>query len=84
MITPGPRTITSQWSRLFDTGLFMGISVPLGESQTDANGRLLVLGEFAGETAKDSNTESSGGKVERQPLARFNPAIRQNAAQLAR
>src|SRR5258708_34047920 len=46
-ITPGPRTIAGpNGAALFDTGLFMGIPVPLGEIQTDANGRLLVLGGF--------------------------------------
>lgn len=47
MITPGPRTVDGpNGSAYFDTGLFMGIPVPLGEMQTDANGRLLVLGGF--------------------------------------
>jgi hypothetical protein len=48
MITPGPRTITgTNGSAFFDTGSFMGETpVPLGEIQTDAAGRLLVLGGF--------------------------------------
>src|SRR5262249_53834681 len=47
MITPGPRTITSlNGAAFFDTGRFQGIPVPLGEIQTDASGRLLVLGGF--------------------------------------
>src|SRR5215472_14894617 len=41
MITPGPRTIAGpNGGASFDTGLFMGTQVPLGEIQTDANGRL--------------------------------------------
>src|SRR5262250_1583328 len=47
MITPGPRTLTGpNGTALFDTGHFMGTPVPLGEIQTDASGRLLVLGGF--------------------------------------
>src|ERR1700736_6791323 len=47
MTPPDPRTITGPNSAaFFDTGRFMGIPVPLGEIQTDANGRLLVLGGF--------------------------------------
>src|SRR5215467_12652639 len=47
MITPGPRTITGpNGAAFFDTGQFRGTPVPLGEMQTDASGRLLVLGGF--------------------------------------
>src|SRR5579872_6612141 len=47
MITPGPRTIAGpNASASFDTGLFQGIPVPLGEIQTDGSGHLLVLGGF--------------------------------------
>ena len=47
MITPGPRTIAGpNGAASFDSGLFMGTPVPLGEIQTDSNGRLLVLGGF--------------------------------------
>ena len=47
MITPGPRTIAGpNGAAFFDTGQFMGNPVPLGEIQTDASGRLLVLGGF--------------------------------------
>ena len=46
-ITPGPRTITGpNGAAFFDTGAFLGVPVPLGEIQTDASGRLLVLGGF--------------------------------------
>src|SRR5216684_364488 len=46
-ITPGPRTIAGpNGAARFDNGLFMGVPVPLGEIQTDASGRLLVLGGF--------------------------------------
>src|SRR6516165_7802583 len=39
MITPGPRTIGGpNRNAAFDTGLFMGTQVPLGEIQTDSNG----------------------------------------------
>ena len=48
-IDPGPRSITGKSvsggaAHLFDTGKFEGTPVPLGEIQTDAQGRLLVLG----------------------------------------
>jgi len=50
VIDPGPRTIkgTGQAgsSYRFDTGKFMGKTVPLGELRTDELGRLLVLGGF--------------------------------------
>src|SRR5919108_50346 len=47
MIQPGPRTIVGpNGSASFDTGRFMGIPVPLGEIQTDASGRVPVLGGF--------------------------------------
>jgi hypothetical protein len=47
MIQPGPQTISGpNGTKLFDNGLFLGVPVPLGEIQTDANGRLLVLGGF--------------------------------------
>jgi hypothetical protein len=46
MITPGPRTIGPGSKAVFDTGQFLNTSVPLGEIQTDAEGRLLVLGGF--------------------------------------
>jgi hypothetical protein len=46
MITPGPRTIGTGGQAFFDTGRFLGSTVPLGEIQTDSAGRLLVLGGF--------------------------------------
>ena len=55
MITPGPRTIAGpNGAAVFDTGLFMGTSVPLGEIQTDSSGRLVVLGGF-GNSGSPSN-----------------------------
>lgn len=45
-ITPGPRTIGPGSSAVFDNGQFLGTTVPLGEIQTDTDGRLLVLGGF--------------------------------------
>ncbi len=48
VIDPGARTITgkntSGGDYHFNTGLFMGVPVPLGEIRTDDAGRLLVLG----------------------------------------
>jgi hypothetical protein len=49
MIDPGPRSISGASASgderyLFDTGVFKGTPVPLGEIRTDAAGRLLVLG----------------------------------------
>jgi len=50
VIDPGPRTIRGRSCRgaryRFDSGKFRGHPVPLGELQTDAAGRLLVLGGF--------------------------------------
>ncbi|HEY0476678.1 MAG TPA: LodA/GoxA family CTQ-dependent oxidase [Kofleriaceae bacterium] len=48
-IDPGPRSIAGKSvsggpDHAFDTGTFMGVTVPLGEIRTDASGRLLVLG----------------------------------------
>jgi hypothetical protein len=63
-ITPGPRTLDSTQpidgrfkhpTRHFNTGAFRGIPVPLGEMQTDDDGRLLVLGGF-GNSASPHNT----------------------------
>ena len=46
-IDPGQRTINGiNQSALFDTGSFMGTTIPLGEIKTDDKGRLLVLGGF--------------------------------------
>lgn len=47
VIDPGQRTITGpSQAASFDTGTFMGVTVPLGEMRTDHQGRLLVLGGF--------------------------------------
>src|SRR5205807_7264613 len=47
-ITPGPRSIAGKNQSgprfQFDSGFFFDIPVPLGELQTDDDGRLLVLG----------------------------------------
>ena len=49
-ITPQPRTISgilqSGPRYQFNDGMYRGINVPLGELQTDAFGRLIVLGGF--------------------------------------
>lgn len=49
VIDPGPRSITGRnvsggAEHRFDTGTFTGVLVPLGELQTDEQGRLLFLG----------------------------------------
>jgi len=47
VIDPGARTLTApHQSALFDTGMFLGSPVALGEMRTDRNSRLLVLGGF--------------------------------------
>jgi hypothetical protein len=48
IVDPGARSISgaSQGPVPFDSGRFLGVSVPLGELRTDAAGRLLVLGGF--------------------------------------
>jgi hypothetical protein len=50
VIDPGPRSIEGRRREgaayRFDTGSFMGKTVPLGELRTDERGRLLVLGGF--------------------------------------
>src|ERR1044071_4115618 len=63
IIDPGPRTIIGRSVHgpdyQFDTGEFMGTTVPLGELRTDEAGRLLVLGGFghsASYTGKPATT----------------------------
>jgi len=47
VIDPGPRTVAGPGQRaVFDSGRFLGASVPLGEIRSEADGRLLVLGGF--------------------------------------
>ena len=47
VIDPGPRTVSAPGQRaVFDSGTFLGASVPLGEISCDADGRLVVLGGF--------------------------------------
>lgn len=50
IIDPGSRSISGRSTRgasyRFDSGRFMGTTVPLGELRTDGEGRLLVLGGF--------------------------------------
>jgi hypothetical protein len=47
VIDPGPRIIAGPNKKAkFDTGMFLGIAVPLGEIRTDNRQRLLVLGGF--------------------------------------
>jgi len=47
IIDPGPRSVRGLTKKAhFDTGKFLGKTVPLGEIRTDKYGRLLVLGGF--------------------------------------
>jgi hypothetical protein len=47
VIDPGERTVGGPGgTAAFDTGSFLGTTVPLGEMRTEAGGRLLVLGGF--------------------------------------
>ncbi len=58
-ITPGPCTLNAPNEKsAFDTGTFLGVPVPLGEIQTDVDGRLLVLGG-AGNSRSPHNTPLS-------------------------
>jgi len=56
-ICPGARSIDKPAAQgksyQFDNGKFMGISVPLGELRTDAQGRLLVFGGHGKSGSKD-------------------------------
>jgi hypothetical protein len=55
IIDPGPRSLSGPNQAVsFNTGRFLGTIVPLGDSQTDAKGRLLVLGGF-GYSASPNN-----------------------------
>ena len=46
-IDPGIRTLTgADDSATFANGQFLGVDVPLGEAQTDGQGRLIVIGGF--------------------------------------
>jgi hypothetical protein len=55
IIDPGPRSLSGRnKTAAFDSGKFLGVSVPLGEIRTDAQARLLVLGGF-GHSASPTN-----------------------------
>ena len=55
IIDPGSRSLTApNQVAPFDTGTFLGTSVPLGEIRTEKSGRLLVLGGF-GHSASPTN-----------------------------
>jgi len=59
VIDPGERSVGGRQSEArFDTGQFLGITVPLGEIRTDDAGRLLVFGGLG-----------QSGSVTNQPLA---------------
>lgn len=52
IIDPGPRSVNGpNQSASFDTGMFLGAPVPLGDIRTDKQGRLLVLGGFGRSTS---------------------------------
>ncbi len=58
IIDPGPRTISGRNVEgdpyHFDTGKFMGSTVPLGELRTDHAGRLIFLGGFGHSASADN------------------------------
>lgn len=55
IINPGARSVVGpNKTEIFDTGKFLGTTVPLGEIRTDASARLLVLGGF-GTSASPAN-----------------------------
>ena len=55
IINPGPRSsIGPNQAASFDSGSFLGTSVPLGDMRTDKQGRLLVLGGF-GKSSSPTN-----------------------------
>jgi hypothetical protein len=55
IIDPGARSLSGPRKKgKFDTGKFLGKTVPLGEARTDSKGRLLVLGGF-GKSASPAN-----------------------------
>lgn len=57
IIDPGPRSLSGpNRAKRFDTGKFLGKTVPLGEMRTDRQGRLLVLGGF-GKSDSPSNAQ---------------------------
>jgi hypothetical protein len=59
-ITPGPRTLNGPNLKAeFNTGTFLTRPVPLGEMQTDVDGRLLVLGGI-GKSESPNNSEITG------------------------
>jgi len=63
IIDPGPRSIHGLNKKAhFDTGKFLGRTIPLGEIRTDKRGRLLVLGGF-GKSNSPKNTGSYTGRT---------------------
>lgn len=47
VVDPGPATLTGPGGQaVFDSGTFLGTSVPLGGMHTEASGRLVVVGGF--------------------------------------
>jgi len=55
-IDPGPRSLTGpNQAAGFNTGMFRGVEVPLGEMRTEADGRLLILGGW-GNSGSPTNT----------------------------
>lgn len=60
LIDPGPRSVAGKNAQAaFDTGKFLGATVPLGEIRTDDVGNLLVFGGF-GTSASPTNKPITG------------------------
>ncbi|MDX2041430.1 MAG: LodA/GoxA family CTQ-dependent oxidase [Acidobacteriota bacterium] len=60
VIDPGPRVVSGKHAQAaFDTGKFLGATVPLGEIRTDDAGNLLVFGGF-GASASPTNKPITG------------------------
>ncbi len=60
LIDPGPRSVAGKNAQAaFDTGKFLGATVPLGEIKTDDVGNLLVFGGF-GTSASPTNKPITG------------------------
>jgi hypothetical protein len=60
IIDPGPRCVdVKNPTAMFDTGLFLGMSVPLGEIRSEKSGNLIVLGGLGNSgTLSDKRVDS--------------------------
>jgi hypothetical protein len=71
-IDPGERSITGpNQSASFETGTFMGVTVPLGEMRTEPDGHLLILGG-SGNSGSPTNKSIKASEVEPNPFANHN------------